>query len=52
MQQWSTCLAQLAMYITDIKVNDGRKSAFFFDQVDIFEGITSLKPQTISTVMV
>ena len=31
------------MYITDIEVNNGRKSAIFkFDQVDIFVGISYL----------
>ena len=27
--QWSTYLAQINVYITDIVVNDSRKSAFF-----------------------
>ena len=27
--QWSTYLAQITVYITDIEVTDGRKSAFF-----------------------
>ena len=32
---------QIYVYITDIKVNDGRKSAIvYFDQVHIFEGMS------------
>ena len=27
--QWSTYLAQITVYITDIEVTDGRKAAFF-----------------------
>ena len=34
------------MYITDIKVNDGHKSSHFeFDQIEIFQGISSVKPE-------
>ena len=41
LQQWATYLAQFVMWcilvITDIKVNEGQKSAIFkLDQVDIF----------------
>ena len=41
-------LAQFAMYITDIKLNNRHKSTMFeFDRVDIFHGISI--PATLYT---
>ena len=39
-QKWSTNLAHITVYITDIEVNGGKSAIFRFDQADIFEGIS------------
>ena len=39
-QWWSPYLAHITVYISDIKVNDGKSAFLGFDQIDIFEGIS------------